>query len=120
MRIVVQIIGSRKRVARRVAKFNVETIFTLAPDNAWRARVRDKVSMHKAAVSLPPSAIGHGVRPLEPPVPVRVWVVRARHGWVQLDGVANAYTRLAGHVRYADEHGRTGACWTWAGAISRR
>lgn len=80
----------------------------------------DTVPGHEAALSLPPTALGEQPRALEPPVPVRVWVVRARHGWVQLDGVANAYTRSAGHVRYTDEHGRHGACWVWAGAISRR
>jgi hypothetical protein len=56
-------------------------------------------------------------RPLNPPVPVRVWIPRARHGWVQLDGTANAYTAKAAHVEYLDEHGRTGHAWVWASCV---
>lgn len=84
------------------------------------ARNADRVPMHQSALSLPPGAIGEPVRPLEPPSPVRVWIVRPRVGWAQLDGVANAYTPLAGQVRFVDEHGREDQAWVWANAISRR
>lgn len=80
----------------------------------------DGVPWAEAAFSLPPSAIGQPVRPLDPPVPVLVWLPRPRHGWVRLEGEANAFTAGAGHVRYRDEHGREGAAWVWAGAIERR
>ena len=51
---------------------------------------------------------------------VHVWVVRVRHGWVRLEGVATAYTPVAGHVRYTDEHGGEDVAWVWAVAIRRR
>jgi len=53
-------------------------------------------------------------------VAVHVWVVRVRHGWVRLEGVATAYTPVAGHVRYTDEHGGEDVAWVWAVAIRRR
>lgn len=33
-------------------------------------------------------------------------------------GEATAYSHRAGHVRYTDEHGRTGSVWVWAAAIA--
>ncbi|WP_156198972.1 hypothetical protein [Actinotalea caeni] len=80
----------------------------------------DRVPLHEGALSLPPAAVGQPVRPLDPPVPVLVWVPRARFGWARLEAVATAYTPTAGHVRYRDEHGREGVAWVWAGAITRR
>ena len=80
----------------------------------------DRVPLHQQAISLPVSAIGGPVRPLEPPVAVRVWVVRSRIGWVQLEGEANAFTRLAAHVQFRDEHGRADEVWVWAGGVERR
>lgn len=79
----------------------------------------DRVPMRDAALTLPLAAYGQPVRRLDPPVPVRVWVPRDRRGWVQLDGKANAYTALAAHVEYVDEHGRIGHVWVWAGAVAR-
>jgi len=75
--------------------------------------------MQDTAISLPPSAVGQPIRYLDPAVRVTVWIPRARHGWVQLDGAANAWTTTAAHVEYVDEHGRTGYAWVWASAVAR-
>lgn len=79
----------------------------------------DQVPMRDAALSLPMKAVGQPIQTLEPLVPVRVWIPRARHGWVQLEGTANAYTAKAVHVEYVEEHGRTGHAWVWAGCVQR-
>lgn len=75
--------------------------------------------MRDGALTLPLVAHGLPITRLDSPIPVRVWVPRARHGWVQLDGRATAYTAVAAFVEYVDEHGRTGQVWVWAGAVTR-
>lgn len=75
--------------------------------------------LREAAITLPPLAYGQPVRKLDPPIPVRAWIPRSRHGWTQVDGRATAYTATAAHVQYLDEHGRTGYAWVWAGAVTR-
>lgn len=75
--------------------------------------------MRDAAISLPPTLVAGAVRRFDAPVPVRVWVVRARKGWVQLDGEAMGWNATAVDVRYVDEHGRTGRAWVWANGVTR-
>lgn len=79
----------------------------------------DRVPLREFAMQLPPAAYGEPVRRLTPPVPVRVWIPRSRQGWTQLDGEADAWTDVAAHVTYSDEHGRAGSAWVWANAVTR-
>ncbi|CAM3815966.1 Transposase [Occultella aeris] len=76
--------------------------------------------MRDAPLDIPPAAIGIPIRPLDPPIPVKVWVSFPRTGFVQVDGRATAYSPRAGRVEFIDEHGRNGAVWVWATAIQRR
>lgn len=69
--------------------------------------------------SLPPGAIVKPVHELDPPVPVRAWIHRSRHGWKQLDGRADAWTTMAVRAEYEDEHGRTDVDWLWAPSVQR-
>lgn len=80
----------------------------------------DRVPLRDFALGLPARAIGSEVRRLDPPVPVRAWIPLPRQGWTQLDGQADAWTSLAAHVLYEDEHGRVGTVWVWANAVVRR
>lgn len=75
--------------------------------------------MREGALSLSPPAIGEPVHPMDPPVPVRAWIHRTRHGWKQLDARADAWTAKAVRVEYEDEHGRTGLAWLWASSVTR-
>lgn len=79
----------------------------------------DQLPMHARPTDLPPKAIGEPVRRLDPPVLVRVWVLFPRQGFVQVDGSADAYSPVAGHVRF-ELHGLSGDTWVWANAITRR
>lgn len=79
----------------------------------------DRVPMREWLHSVPFAAHGGPVRRFEAPVRVRVWVLHPRHGWVQIEGNAVAYTAKAGDVEYIDKHGRTGSVWAWASGIER-
>ncbi|GMA33676.1 hypothetical protein GCM10025875_37370 [Litorihabitans aurantiacus] len=76
--------------------------------------------MREGPIRLPPAAYGGPVRRCDEPIPVRVWIPRARFGWTQFDGEADEWTDVAVHVTYRDEHYRTGRAWVWAGAVTRR
>lgn len=55
------------------------------------------------------------------PVPVRVWCQVGRElVEAEFDGWALGWTDRQVHVRYVDDHGRAGAAWVWASAVSRR
>lgn len=80
----------------------------------------DQVPTREAAISLPPRVVAGALRRFGSPVPIRVWIVTARQGWVELDGEALGWTATAVDVRYVDEHGRSGRAWVWANAVTRR
>ena len=59
------------------------------------------------------------VHPVDPPIPVKAWIHRTRHGWKQVDARADARTASGVRVEYEDEHGRTGLAWLRASSFTR-
>lgn len=87
--------------------------------HAYRGVVAiEQVPLSESAVSLGPAQHGEPVRTADIPIPVTAWI-HTRHGHVEVEGVALAWTHKAARVRYIDEHGREGFAWLWANAVTR-
>lgn len=80
----------------------------------------DRVPMRDRSEGLPLAALGAPMTTARQPIPVRAWISRPRHGVIQTDAQAVAWTPRAVRVEVEDEHGRTEQLWVWANAVERQ
>jgi len=76
--------------------------------------------MRDRSESLPIAAIGAPMTQAPEPIAVRAWISRPRHGVIQTDAQAVAWTPRAVRLEVQDEHGRTEQLWVWANAVERQ